>query len=173
MNVKQQRNLIRVALYLLKGKSPVNFDMEMYILASIPAGKCHHFGSCDQEVLKGYKHINECGTSCCFAGHGPLALGTEDINEDTTWEEYVHNTFGVGFDYDVFTRGQREAWEFLFDGSNPNDPRKAAFRAAVFLETRKVPMYYDYGVGEADLKPEKLIKRLRKLQRSKLKDIPL
>lgn len=78
-----------------------------------------------------------CGTSACFAGHGPIC-GIEPTLKET-WGEYINRCFGC----EITCYGSAEgSYDWLFHDSHPDDIQLACKRAAFLLQGR---------VGESDL----------------------
>jgi hypothetical protein len=121
---KQQSNLAKTAIYLLEKVPDSKFSMEYYANDDCGIDFDPH------EIKKAY---NECGTSCCFAGHGPMAL-TRSVGKCDRWDEYVFKTYGVN-------EGDDE-WEFLFGPVWDDNRLQAAARALYYL-TSGVPEYFN------------------------------
>ena len=93
------------------------------------------------------KYYNECGTTACAVGHGPLAgipaMDTED------WNDYCFRVFGVT-GHLAGTDAQEAAWTFMFGpmwtGKN-NTAKGAAARIDWFLThgTPEKISYWDNG----------------------------
>ena len=65
MSEDRRANLIKVRNYLASNSPPPNFDMSTWMRY----GEGHHMTS----SFPGMQAYNECGTSACVVGHGPLA----------------------------------------------------------------------------------------------------
>lgn len=113
---RQKSNIATVAIRLLQTSPPPNFRMRRW--------------STDKKGnnLSPYRtkaEANECGTSCCFAGHGPVFL-PETVRKREGWLNYARRVFVPAHSH----RGG----EFLFAAFWPNNKKQAARRALVFLE---------------------------------------
>lgn len=123
MNKQQKSNLAKTAIKLLQDAS-IKFDMGYFVID--PDG--------DMLDLKDVKDAKidkapECGTSCCFAGYGPIAL--HNATHYKTWTSYTEGS------YDARDTGDVEEslrWHFLFSDGWASDKKQAAARAVVLLE---------------------------------------
>lgn len=118
MTKQQKSNLAKTAIALLD--SDIDFNMHAFARDA------------DGENISPYE-VNKCGTSCCFAGYGPVVLhnGHCYIN----WGKYTIGTFGAdsgGGDEEKSTI----IWYFLFDDIWPDSKLEAAARALIVLEDR-------------------------------------
>jgi len=80
---------------------------------------------------------NECGSSGCVVGHGPLHCKTQGGD---AWGVYMVKAFGIA------GSGVHGPYNFLFDLKWPDRKRQAAARLYRFL-TNGVPTYYKYGTS--------------------------
>jgi hypothetical protein len=125
MNQQQKKNLAILTLYchsLPPGYD--GFDMKWYVQNggndsfTHPVRKPEHMG---------------CGTSACFAGHGPHA-GIMGKNGEV-WGQYVDRVFGCSI-----VEGANEGpWVWLFHSGWPNSIELALKRAAWLLQGGYVP----------------------------------
>ena len=99
----------------------------------------NHFHLSPQEV-------NECGTACCFAGFGPVAL--KNVEDFKYWDSYIKETFG----------GKHK--DFLFSAPWPNDKKQAATRALMVLKKSKPSRFWFDSVYHEDYSIKKLIAEL-------------
>ena len=118
-----RRNLARLALFLNNMnplyRSNTEFDMDVYFRAE----------GVDFNPYDAKKHYNECGTSACAAGHGPIA-GIRPRKYDS-WPDYIERDF-LGMD-----SCSNDGWalfRFLFGQSHPDDPQLAAMRIANYAQ---------------------------------------
>ena len=116
MTKTHKSNLAKTAIYLLKKAKDEKFDM--FTFSRVRGGSISPI-----EVVSEY---NKCGTTCCFAGHAPMALGNPS-GEINTWHKYILNVFGVSC--------ETGDWQFLFCSYWGNSRKQAAARAVVFLES--------------------------------------
>jgi hypothetical protein len=128
MNKKQKSNLATTAIYLIDNKDKINFDMETFA----------HSGDPYDCILSPTKLIpikNECGTSCCFAGHGVYALKEtkENVKKFEDWDEYANDRFLGKYD----SKNYDFMFDFLFGSNWRNKPIQAAKRALMVLEKDK------------------------------------
>lgn len=124
---EQASNLAIVAIGLLSTTPPPQFRMR------------------DWATVKGLpirpefveKAQNECGTACCFAGHGPIFLK----NSTRKWEEwrgYVNRVFIAVNDQHPRANGLKIGIRnFLFSSSWKDDRQQAARRALMVLESKQ------------------------------------
>ena len=144
MTKQQRSNLAKTAIYLIEKAKDEHFDMKQYL--NTPE---HSRIEYPAEVCTIY---NECGTTCCFAGHGPMALRSK-IGIGEKWNEYNGRVFGVS---QVMIE-----WTFLFDSDWVNSRKQAATRALIFLE-KGVPYEFDEYKSTylTSLSNKKLVERL-------------
>jgi hypothetical protein len=137
-------NLAKTAIYLLEKVKPEKFNMLYYLDAS--------YG--DQFPSNAKAAYKECGTTCCFAGHGAIALPRLTRPKES-WIDYVARVYGI--------EEHSIEWNFLFSVDWDDDIRQAALRALVFLESG-VPDVFD-AIEDNYLKSlskQDLLERLRK-----------
>lgn len=112
MTKKHKYNLITTTLFMLKDRKR-RFEMSGFT-DPIPGS--------EHEVLMP-SQVNECGTSCCLAGYGPVAGITPKPKEE--WGAYIDRCFGAN-DGNMFN--------FLFDGGWKSDRLFAAKRVLFYVE---------------------------------------
>ena len=111
-------NLATIAIGLLTQSPPPEFNMESW-------AKRRGFGLTPHQVQSDY---NECGTSCCFAGHGPIFL--KNAKPKDTWANYIEeHLVPLSQKYNT-----HQLFSFLFDANWPNNRKKAAARTLYALE---------------------------------------
>lgn len=118
MTKQQQSNLAKTAIFLIEEAKDEHFDMAFYLSAREDTG---------DNPQKVREYYSECGTTCCFAGHGPIALKSK-INKNDDWEDYQLRVFGIDEAHHL------KDWEFLFSQNWLNSRKQAASRALTFLE---------------------------------------
>tara|TARA_R110002167_G_scaffold221122_1_gene425839 strand:+ start:384 stop:845 length:462 start_codon:yes stop_codon:yes gene_type:complete len=144
MNKQQRSNLAKTAIFLIEKAKDEHFDMHGY---SMPNE--HSLIEYPNEVCAIY---NECGTTCCFAGHGPMALRSKMVIGEK-WNKYNKRVFGV----DV----AEKLWLFLFDSDWVNSRKQAASRALIFLEKGLPEIFSEYKSRYlTSLSNKKLVERL-------------
>ena len=117
MNPTQRNNLARLAVYCHRlPKGYEHFDMRAF--CSIGGDPCKTPG-----------YILQCGTTACFAGHGPSA-GIPPLPEET-WGRYIARAFGCNAEDFV--------WSWLFGIFWPNDITAACKRAAWIMDEHDIP----------------------------------
>ena len=116
MKIKHKRELFRLMVGLLYVKLKTKFDMEC-------------FAESESEYFEPSEIKNQCGTSACALGHGPLFCKTRLLS-DMRWEDYVIAAFGIN-------ELDREG-SYLFDSSWRSDKNQASARAYRFL-TKGMP----------------------------------
>jgi len=129
MNKTHKSNLAKTAIYLLEEVKAAKFDMKRYALVN-------GYQIDPNQVTVNY---NECGTTCCFAGHAPMALNISPkskIGKIEDWLEYLEEVFLIS--------PPSIEWKFLFSQHWSNSRKQAAARAVVFLESG-VPNLLSYG----------------------------
>lgn len=119
MTKKQKLNLVKTAIYMLQTESVLKMDWYCFYRDG-EAG----FEDIPKKPLP--KSLNECGTSACFAGHGPFALKNKKIVEKIGWYNYVQEIFS---DDDL-------VYDWLFSSNWPNFKKQAAARAILLLENK-------------------------------------
>ena len=148
MTKTHRSNLAKTAIYLLEKVKDEKFDMKSYALFENKNRILPH------EVIANY---NKCGTTCCFAGHAPMALGINpdsEISKIENWPDYISMVFGIYY-YD-------KSWVFLFSEHWSNSKKQAAARTIVFLESGTPEnIIYDEKRFLPSLTKEQLIKRLK------------
>lgn len=122
MTKRQKSNLARTAIHMLNDKI-MKFYMKRFFNSS-----------CAWEVVNKPKEY-VCGTSCCFAGYGPMALNNVRI-KDEDWSKYVDRSFGCEDGSYLF--------EFLFSSDWPDDKKQAACRALAVLQRPTVVDDFEY-----------------------------
>ena len=126
MNKKQKSNLATTAIYLIDNKDKINFKMHQFV---------DNDGSCPDAPTEFISVKNECGTSCCFAGHGIYALKEtrESVKKFADWDQYTDDRFlgDYGSDNHDFL------FDFMFGGLWHDKPIQAAKRALMVLEKDK------------------------------------
>ena len=145
MNKQQRSNLAKTAIYLIEKAKDEHFDMRQYLITTE-----HSRIEYPAEVCTSY---NECGTTCCFAGHGPMALRSKMVIGEK-WNEYNKRVFGVAQDESL--------WTFLFDSDWVNSRKQAASRALIFLEKGVPEIFFEYQSRYlTPLSNKKLVERLQ------------
>lgn len=147
MTLKQRSNLARTAVFMLRN----NYVLDMNTYFRSHTGQMHDPFD-ETPSLKDYKH---CGTTCCFAGHGPIALKNRKPHE--TWQDYIDRTF-TGEDYDG------GVFNFLFSGNWPNNKKQAAARALTYLRDEDTALN-DFEYTEIFLKSYSAPKLIRELEK--------
>ena len=113
MNDGQTRRIN--CIKLLVGVSDLEFNVEFYM------------GNYSRDAagpLSPVETANECGTSACFLGHGPLC-GVTPIDFDDYWPRYAL----------LFVpRHKGYAWRFLFSHPWPNSKAQAVARMHRYLQ---------------------------------------
>lgn len=127
MNTQQKQNLAILTLYchnLPEGYS--HFKMTSFACLSLSNGLWSRLIQTfnPDEVSA---HINECGTSACFCGHGPLA-GIKPLKGEG-WETYGTRCFGAASENE-----STPLWDWLFHAEHENSIEAACKRAAWVLE---------------------------------------
>lgn len=144
MNKQQRSNLAKTAIHLIEKAKDEHFDMRQYLNTTE-----HSRIEYPAEVCTSY---NECGTTCCFAGHGPMALRSKIVIGEG-WNEYNKRVFGV--------TDPEALWIFLFDSDWVNSRKQAASRALIFLEKGLPQIYSEYSSTYlTSLSNKKLVERL-------------
>jgi len=144
MNKQQRSNLAKTAIYLIEKAKDEHFDMFQYL-------KTKNDSRIDapNEVCAIY---NECGTTCCFAGHGPMALRSKIVIGEG-WTKYNERVFGVS--------DPEALWIFLFDSDWVNSRKQAASRALIFLEKGLPDIFSEYSSTYlTSISNKKLVERL-------------
>lgn len=97
------------------------FDMDYYAVSTESVEASEN----DDDICEIDPHEveNECGTTACFAGHGPIFCINDDICDE--WRDYISNTFGV--------RALTALRSFLFSSSWTSVKEQACARAYQFL----------------------------------------
>lgn len=112
---EQGKVLIKACDYIIKNKEVCQKRLRM-----------NHFSFNEgREISPSSKKINECGTTCCFLGHFPMAGIKAKRNED--WWLYLRRVMSD----DYFS--QSDAYKWLFDSGWPNDIDFCLKRAAYAL----------------------------------------
>lgn len=112
MNTPEQKsNIAKTAIFMLKDE---NFEFNMR----------HYCSANNTLALNINPVIHVCGTSCCLAGYGPIALGN---GGGQTWDKYISEFFGK----------DNIVWSFLFDPNWPSDRLEAAARVIYFFNNEK------------------------------------
>lgn len=121
MNRQQKSNLAKTAIKLLQDKT-IKFDMSWFMRDS--DGDRIYLNNAIKIARK-----PECGTSCCFAGYGPIALlnGSKYSN----WINYMEGSYSAN---DTGSKKQSLRYNFLFCEKWPDDRKQAAARAIKILE---------------------------------------
>ena len=141
MNVTQRQNLARVATGIRYAAPRSGFDMSRY-LATKYVG-CEGYDNRDSLRPSDASPdvYNECGTTACFAGHGPM-FGLPVIDADyDCWGRYCHRIFGLS--------PSHRAWDWLFSptwADIDNTPQGAAARAFYYLDRGLPPLFLDHGL---------------------------
>ena len=120
MNKTHRSNLAKTAIYLLEKVKAAKFDMERYAFVN-------GYKIDPNQVTVNY---NECGTTCCFAGHAPMALNISPkskIGKIADWFEYLGEVFLIS--------PRSIEWKFLFSQHWSNSRKQAAARAVMLLES--------------------------------------
>lgn len=115
---KQRLNLIQLTEWLKSRTENVKFDMKWF--ATLLRGE-KPFGQ--DSTCSIPDNFNECATSACLCGHGPLA-GIEAFPGET-WGSYSKRAFGVIVSSDL--------WDFLFSEDHENDLQAGIRRLEWFL----------------------------------------
>lgn len=154
MNKQQRSNLAKTAIFLIEEAKDEHFDMGYYLSARASTGD-------NPQIVREY--YSDCGTTCCFAGHGPIALKSK-INKNDDWEDYQLRVFGID------EAGHFKDWEFLFSPNWFNSRKQAASRALTFLE-KGLPESFDECSSTyfTSFSNRKLVDRLRAFVISKKK----
>ena len=146
MNKQQRSNLAKTAIYLIEKAKDEHFDMRQYLKTEndsrieYPAEVCTNY--------------NECGTTCCFAGHGPIALRSKMVIGEK-WNEYNKRVFGLD-------QAEETLWTFLFDSDWVSSRKQAASRALIFLEKGLPKIFNEYSSTYlTSLSNKKLVERLQ------------
>lgn len=145
---QQKSNLAKTAIKLLEADDLIKFNMGDW-------AQNKYNGATERIVPQDVK--NECGTVCCFAGYGPIALHNAHNYPSNEWRDYVAGTFGG-------------ANNFLFSGSWSSNRKQAASRALWVLENNKTrPDSYTYrSVYYIKLTTSELIDRLQRFVRKRV-----
>lgn len=125
---EQRANLRALADYLNTGVTEYEFQMKKYA----------------------QRNDTLCGTAACAAGHLPFVLGKEkEVFGQSLPEAVKEDRSGFIRLSDKIIKFTEQhtgllsqfnaAWDFLFGGNWPNDPRKAAARIYWLLENEVVP----------------------------------
>ena len=145
MNKQQRSNLAKTAIYLIEKAKDEHFDMNQYLSIADDSRS-----ETPDEVRTTY---NECGTTRCFAGHGPMALKSKIVFGEE-WTKYNKRVFGVTDSEDL--------WLFLFDGDWVSSRKQAASRALIFLEKGLPKIFNEYSSTYlTSLSNKKLVERLQ------------
>jgi hypothetical protein len=126
MNQQQKKNLAKLTLYC--HNLPPDYDG--FNMAWFVSNSGHD--NVGDEVRKPRKM--GCGTSACFAGHGPHA-GLRPKQGDT-WGKYIARKFGINPGLIVVDN----LFNWLFHSSWPNSIEMACKRAGWVLQGREVPV---------------------------------
>lgn len=122
----QLQNIAKLALYV--NGLPENYEhFDMMSFAHIPTGGFLH-GFLHEVVMI---DTCECGTTACFAGHGPHAGIAPKEGEN--WDSYCSRAFGAS-SYSGGGGGGYDDYLWLFDANWPSNPHQAAKRAAWLLQ---------------------------------------
>jgi hypothetical protein len=114
MNEQQRKNLITLTKGITKPIKGCDLDMGDFAISIAEVKDLH------PDELQAHA----CGTSCCFAGHGPLlGIGLKDL--DNNWFEYIEKTFGFHRYSDDFS--------FLFSPDWPDDREQCQARGYALL----------------------------------------
>lgn len=119
MKKEHRNNLIKTAIFMLEHK----YKMDMKIFQHTKD---------DIHILENTRIIPECGTTCCFAGHAPMALNEKKVGVD--WYEYIKEKFGLEVN---------KTWRFLFNGDWTDSKNESAARL-IYLLKHGVPEFIDY-----------------------------
>lgn len=128
MTNTQKINLIDTTIYMLND-TKFKFDMLYYQLVEDDNEKFPQFMTgqqsirCTSDTVVNSVDFHECGTTCCLAGYGALALRKKV--KGVTWNDFIKKHFGVESSDDVY--------EFLFSGNIKQDRRDAAARVLWYL----------------------------------------
>lgn len=120
MTKQQRSNLAKTAIFLIEEAKDENFSMITYLYAN---------SNVNDNPKDAKRSYNKCGTTCCFAAHGPIALKAK-IHDLEEWDSYILRVFGI--DESDFIKGTD--WSFLFSSTWNNSRKQAASRALTFLE---------------------------------------
>lgn len=118
MDPTKKSNLARTAIFMLQ--SGIEIRMDDFI-------ETQGWTSC--RIIPPLFYYEKCGTTCCFAGFGPVALQNLESDEES-WFDYIDRTF-LGKDVDPTS----DIFTFLFSDCWPDDKGEAACRALAFLES--------------------------------------
>ena len=111
-----RKNFAILALYLWETDIPKEkFDMSHYCYSEDKESEVDL-----RQALEEYK--NDCGTSACALGHGPIAGIKPRIT--SSWSGYCR---------DNFVSDNSQVWEFCFGPKWPDCPKFAAQRIAYML----------------------------------------
>lgn len=113
---EQGKVLIKACDYIIKNKESCQSRLFMRDFA-VFKGK---------SIRPGHKNYHNCGTSCCFLGHFPMAGIKAKQNED--WWAYLRRVMGD----DHFD--ETDAYDWLFDPGWPDDIDFCLKRAAYALK---------------------------------------
>lgn len=120
---EKRSNIARLAKALLTRRFKTGFDMKQYSTRSEP----------DYPVLPSQVK-NECGTSCCAAGHAVFVFKDNDPNE--SWGQYITRILSKSFS---------PGWKFLFHRNWPDSKPQFAARAYLYLSRKgRVPKDWTY-----------------------------
>jgi hypothetical protein len=139
---KQKSNLARTAIYILEKVDKSKFIMQNY--------SSNEYGEdiIPKDVKKNY---NECGTTCCFAGHGPISL-PYSAKDSIYWNRYVEKTYGI--------EEGSGGWEFLFGPEWSDNTKQAASRALKYLKGEMPEDFENKEIYYKSFSNKKLIEKL-------------
>lgn len=156
MTKQQRSNLAKTAIFLIEEAKDEHFSMFTYLYAD---------GNVNDNPEDAKRSYNECGTTCCFAGHGPIALRAK-IHDLEEWDSYILRVFGT--DESDFIIGTD--WSFLFSPMWNNSRKQAASRALTLLEKGTPEKYSEFdSTYFTSFSNRKLVDRLRAFVISKKK----
>lgn len=144
MTQQQRKHLAILALHCHRlPPDYTHFSMKAYASRKEFGGKsrCDNWGQIARAI-----DTNACGTTACFAGHGPLA-GIAPL-EAENWDPYVKRCFTGEEGADMAT--SHPYWEWLFSEYWPSSLPEAVKRAAWLLEKGGPPKYHDHEGWDED-----------------------
>ena len=130
MTDKQKINLIDTTIFMLNDRK-FKFDMRFFQVMKETKKYPHTIVDpqrCGWDDVANSVVFNECGTSCCLAGYGALAIRKKTKN--VSWCEFINTHFGVDQNDYVY--------DFLFSAAIEQDRRDAAARVLWFLNGESI-----------------------------------